>query len=201
MAEVDLRWQAVQLRDPDRQGAAVPLNVVHVREENAPEGVARLEWFLLTSLAEQTRQDAERMLEWYRLRWRIEDWHRVLKSGCKVEYLGHRRGERIERAVTINAVIAWRLAAMTLIGAGHAGTAAGDVLLGDRDRGVGGFRQGSSASTAGQSRTGGADTGDAGRVSQLQTQALCPPGPQGHVGRLHTPGGNWASHRTGSSPE
>ena len=50
------------------------------------------------------------------LRWRIEDWHRVLKSGCKVEYLGHRQGERIERAVTINAVIAWRLTLMTLLG-------------------------------------------------------------------------------------
>ena len=116
VAEVDLRWQAVELPDPDRRGAAVPLNLVHVREENAPAGVERLEWFLLTSLPVQTRQDAERMLEWYRLRWRIEDWHRVLKSGCKVEYLGHRRGERIERAVTINAVIAWRLAAMTLMG-------------------------------------------------------------------------------------
>ena len=58
----------------------------------------------------------ERVLEWYKLRWRIEDWHRVLKSGCKVEYLGHRQGERIERAVTINAVIAWRLTLMTLLG-------------------------------------------------------------------------------------
>ena len=116
VAEVDLRWQAVELRDPDRRGTAVALNLVHVREENAPEAVEPLEWFLLTSLPVQTRQDAERMLEWYRLRWRIEDWHRVLKSGCKVEYLGHRRGERIERAVTINAVIAWRLAAMTLMG-------------------------------------------------------------------------------------
>ena len=56
------------------------------------------------------------MLEWYRLRWRIEDWHRILKSGCKVEYLGHRTAERIERAVTIKPVIAWRLAAMTLLG-------------------------------------------------------------------------------------
>ena len=63
-----------------------------------------------------SREDAERVLEWYRLRWPIEDWQRVLKSGCMVEYLGHRRGERIERAVTINAVIAWRLAAMTLLG-------------------------------------------------------------------------------------
>ena len=89
---------------------------MHVREETEPEGAERLEWFLLTTLAVESRQDAERVLEWYRLRWRIEDWHRVLKSGCKVEYLAHRTGERIERAVTINAVIAWRLAAMTLLG-------------------------------------------------------------------------------------
>ena len=36
--------------------------------------------------------------------------------GCKVEYLGNRTGQRIERAVTIKPVIAWRLAAMTLLG-------------------------------------------------------------------------------------
>jgi len=44
-----------------------------------------LEWFLPTRLAVPTRQDAERMLEWSLLRWRIEDCHRVLKSGCEVE--------------------------------------------------------------------------------------------------------------------
>ena len=87
--QVELRWREVELADPDRQEAA---------------------------LAVQTQQEAERVLEWYKLRWRIEDWHRVLKSGCKVEYLGHRQGERIERAVTINAVIAWRLTLMTLLG-------------------------------------------------------------------------------------
>ncbi len=115
-AQVELRWQAVELPDPQRGAAAARLNLVHVREETDPEGAERLEWFLLTTLAVESRQDAERVLEWYRLRWRIEDWHRVLKSGCKVEYLAHRTGERIERAVTINAVIAWRLAAMTLLG-------------------------------------------------------------------------------------
>ena len=63
-----------------------------------------------------SRREAERVVERYRLRWRIEDWHRILKSGCKVEFLKHQSGDRIERAVTINAVIAWRLAAMTLLG-------------------------------------------------------------------------------------
>ena len=107
---------APALPDPDKAAAAARLNLVHVREAAQPEGAERLEWFLLTTLAVQSRQDAERVLEWYRLRWRIEDWHRVLKTGCKVEYLAHRTGERIERAVTINAVIAWRLMAMTLLG-------------------------------------------------------------------------------------
>ena len=113
---VELRWQGVALRDPHKQGETVRLQLVHVREETEPQGAERLEWFLLTTLGVETQREAEQVLQWYRLRWRIEDWHRVLKTGCKVEYLGHRRGERIERAVTLNAVIAWWLTAMTLMG-------------------------------------------------------------------------------------
>ena len=89
---------------------------MHVFEEEPPAGAEPLEWFLLTSLPVGNRAEAEEILQLYRLRWRIEEWHRVLKSGCKVEYLAHRREERIERAVTINAVIAWRLMALTLLG-------------------------------------------------------------------------------------
>ena len=110
----------MQLPVPSKSSCQGPgplqLSLVHVCEESAPDNLEPLEWFLLTSLPVTSRQQALKILEWYRLRWRIEDWHRVLKSGCKVEYLGHRTGERIERAVTINAVIAWRLTAMTLLG-------------------------------------------------------------------------------------
>ena len=115
-AQAELRWQTVELPAPSRREAALRLQLVHVWERSAPEGVEALEWFLLTTVPVASIADAEQVLEWYRLRWRIEDWHRILKSGCKVEYLGHRTGERIERAVTIKAVIAWRLAAMTLLG-------------------------------------------------------------------------------------
>lgn len=45
-------------------------------------------------------------LDPYWPRWRIEDLHRVLNSGCEVEYLGHCTGNRIERARTTKAVIA-----------------------------------------------------------------------------------------------
>ena len=115
-AAVELRWQGVELRDPDGRGRTVRLNLVHVREEPQPQGAERLEWFLLTTLGVETQREAEQVLEWYGLRWHIEDWHRVLKTGCKVQDLAHRRAERIERAVTIKALIAWRLTAMTLLG-------------------------------------------------------------------------------------
>ncbi len=67
-----------------------------------------LEWLLLTSLEVTNVDEAKAVGQRYLLRLRIEDWYRILKSGCKVEFLQYRKGERIERAVTINAVIAWR---------------------------------------------------------------------------------------------
>ena len=51
------------------------------------------------------------IVDWYALRWRIEDWHRSLK--CEVEETGHHTAARLERV--INAVIAWRIMLMALL--------------------------------------------------------------------------------------
>ncbi len=40
----------------------------------------------------------------------------MLKSGCRVEHLLFRTAERLQRAIAINAVIAWRIMVMTLLG-------------------------------------------------------------------------------------
>ena len=50
------------------------------------------------------------------MRWRIEDWHRVLKPGCRIEQVTHRTAERLRRAIAINLVIGWRIMLMTLLG-------------------------------------------------------------------------------------
>ena len=63
-------------------------------------------------------EKAEQCLRWYILRWRIEDWHRVLKSGCRIEDLAHKTVERLRRAIAINLVISWRIMLMTLMGRG-----------------------------------------------------------------------------------
>lgn len=117
-AEVALRYRKVELRPPPYHKDKEPLAlwILHVGEKDPPAGAKPLEWFLLTTLEIASPEDAERLVGWYCLRWRIEDWHRVLKTGCKIEELGHHSAERLKRAVAINAVIAWRIMLLTLLG-------------------------------------------------------------------------------------
>jgi hypothetical protein len=117
-AHVELRWREVEfLPGPKRPGkTAITLRVVHVLETSPPQDADPVEWFLLTTCEINTAQQAQECLRWYCLRWRIEDWHRVLKSGCRVEALQHKTAERLKRAIAINLVIAWRIMLMTLMG-------------------------------------------------------------------------------------
>ncbi len=117
-AEVSLRYKKIELNPPDymKDTEPIPVWVVHVREDTPPAGAEALEWFLLTTLEIKAVDKALSCLKWYCLRWRIEDWHRVLKSGCRVEDIAHKTAERLKRAIGINLVIAWRIMLMTLLG-------------------------------------------------------------------------------------
>jgi hypothetical protein len=117
-ADVQLRYLQIALPPPAHQKAKAPLTlwVVHILEPSAPEDTKPLEWFLLTTCTINSIDDAQACLSWYCLRWRIEDWHRVLKTGCRIEDLAHHSAERLERAIAINLVIAWRIMLMTLLG-------------------------------------------------------------------------------------
>ena len=50
------------------------------------------------------------------MRWRIADWHCVLKPGCRIERIAYENAGRVRRAIAINLVIAWRIMLMTLLG-------------------------------------------------------------------------------------
>jgi hypothetical protein len=117
-AHVELRWREVEFRPPSKSPdkKALTLRVVHVLEPSPPLDAEPVEWFLLTTCEITTTQQAQECLRWYCLRWRIEDWHRVLKSGCRIEALQHKTAERLKRAIAINLVIAWRIMLMTLLG-------------------------------------------------------------------------------------
>jgi hypothetical protein len=118
-AQLELRYRHVELlqdtRSPDKS-KQLPATIVHAVESAPPNGEKPIEWFVLTTLPVDSADEAAEILRFYSLRWRIEDWHRVLKSGCKIDELGHRSAERLERAIAIRMVIAWRVMLMTLLG-------------------------------------------------------------------------------------
>jgi hypothetical protein len=117
-ADMAVRYLRIQLRPAHYHADKEPIDiwVIHALEENPPPNAKVVEWFLLTTIHITAAADAEQCLRWYCLRWRIEDWHRVLKSGCRIEDLAHETAERLRRAIAINLVIAWRIMLMTLLG-------------------------------------------------------------------------------------
>jgi hypothetical protein len=116
-ADMQVRFRPVQVQPPRGQEGKAPLDLylVHAVEEEPPPLAKPIEWFLLTTCRVDSPAQAEQCLRWYCLRWRIEDWHRILKSGCRIEQLGHDTAERLRRAIAIRLVIAWRLMLMTLL--------------------------------------------------------------------------------------
>jgi hypothetical protein len=117
-AHAQLRYAQVELLAPKHLAGKPPVRLwmLHVREDHPPAGVEALEWFLLSTSEISSLEQAEQCLRWYCLRWRIEDWHRVLKSGCRVQALQHETAARLKRAIAINLVIGWRIMLMTLLG-------------------------------------------------------------------------------------
>ncbi len=118
IAKVAVRYLEIELLPGAYQKDKAPIKVriVHVQETTNPEDDEPVEWFLLTTCDVSSPEQAIQILRWYCLRWRIEDWHRVLKSGCNIEKLQHKTVERLKRTIAINLVIAWRIMLMTLLG-------------------------------------------------------------------------------------
>jgi len=110
-AEVVVRAMRVTLRPPgrpDRELPPVTVNVVLVSEVNPPPGDQPVEWLLLTSLPIDTVEQVARILQYYSVRWMIEVFFRVLKSGCRVEKRLFEYMDRLSTCLAVYMIVAWR---------------------------------------------------------------------------------------------
>ena len=96
----------------------LPMYVVHVLEKNQPTEITPLEWMLLTNIPVDSFEEAIEKVKWYCLRWRIEVFHKILKSGLKVEECRLGSGKRLIKYLTVMSIIAWRIFFITLIARG-----------------------------------------------------------------------------------
>jgi hypothetical protein len=91
------------------------LTVIHAQERGQPQGRQRIEWKLLTDLPVRSRREAIEKIEWYGQRWKVETFHKVLKSGCRAEESRLRTAERLVNLVAVLSILSWRIFWMTMI--------------------------------------------------------------------------------------
>ena len=89
--------------------------MIHAEERGTPKTRKKIEWKLITDLPVQSRQDAIEKLEWYALRWKIELFHKILKSGCKAEESKLRTAQRLANLISIFCILSWRVFWMTML--------------------------------------------------------------------------------------
>ena len=111
-ATCEIRTVVVDLDGPWRPGGWQPplksITAIEVREINGPKD-GELHWILLTSLACSTGVEIQRVVGRYCARWWIEEYHKALKSGTKVEESQLEAAERLEALIGVLSVVAIRL--------------------------------------------------------------------------------------------
>jgi hypothetical protein len=118
-------YQQVKIRPPRPRPGLPPdlkpvtLWAVLIREMNPPQGVESLEWLLLTTLEVLNFDQACEIIRYYTLRWLVERFHFVLKSGCALEDRQLRTADRLQRFLALANVVAWRLLWLTYLGRGR----------------------------------------------------------------------------------
>ena len=130
IARLELRYERVTLQAPKnkRRLGSVELDVVQAKEIDPPEGIEGLKWTLLTTVPTTTAEEACERLEWYATRWQIEVYHRTLKSGCRVQERNLGDADRLETALAIDMVVAWRTFWLTKWGRERPQTPASAIL-------------------------------------------------------------------------
>ncbi|MCP5157910.1 MAG: transposase [Gammaproteobacteria bacterium] len=88
---------------------AVTVTALLAREEQPPAGQPALVWRLLTNRSAETLEDVVQLIDWYRKRWLSEIFFQIWKVGCRVEALQMGMFERLERALVLYLIIAWRI--------------------------------------------------------------------------------------------
>jgi len=116
-AELAVAFAPVQIKPPGKKNGNhgnTPLKVwvIRVWEVNPPLGQERLEWFLITNEPVLVYEDAYRAVGWYECRWIVEEYHKGMKTGCKIESPQFTEEERLKPTIALLSIVTLTLLAM-----------------------------------------------------------------------------------------
>lgn len=111
-AKMAVSYAPIQLMPTESVGmkrGALKIWAVRVWELNPPKGEERLEWILFTNEPVNDFEDAYRVVGWYECRWIIEEYHKGMKTGCKIESIQFTSESRLKPAIAVLSTIALTL--------------------------------------------------------------------------------------------
>ena len=111
-ARVHVRFCRVTVHPPvakRKRYGPLSLTVIHAHERGTPTGREPIRWKLLTDLPVENLAAAVEKLDWYAMRWKLETYHKVLKSGCQAEQAKLRTAERLTNLLAVLCVVGWRV--------------------------------------------------------------------------------------------
>jgi len=117
-ATVAVKYVRTKVYPPEGKQKKYPplvVTAIQARETAPPRGRERIDWKLLTNLPVHSRKEALEKLTWYAMRWKIETFHKILKSGCRAEASRLRTAERIVNLIAVFCILSWRIFWMTMM--------------------------------------------------------------------------------------
>jgi hypothetical protein len=117
-AVLEIKYQRMHVLPPiAKQNRCPPLEltVLHVSERGKPRSGEPIDWKLITALPITSRAEAIEKLHWYAQRWKIESFHKILKSGCRAEQSRLRSAERLVNLLATFCILGWRIFWLTMM--------------------------------------------------------------------------------------
>ena len=133
-AKLEIKYRRIHVLPPIGKQKQYPdlwLTVIHAEEKTKPKNRERIVWKLMTDLPITSRKEAIEKLNWYAMRWKIETFHKILKSGCKAEDSKLRTAGRLANLISVFCILSWRIFWMTMINRCSPGSPAKLALTND----------------------------------------------------------------------
>jgi Transposase DNA-binding len=115
---LEIKFKRITVLPPigkQKRYPSLDLTVIHASERGAPKGRKPIEWKLITDLPVRSRAEAIEKINWYAMRWKIEAFHKILKSGCKAEESKLRTAERLANLMAVFCILSWRILWLTML--------------------------------------------------------------------------------------
>ena len=120
-AILELKYVEIEIPIPLKKKKFIPekspikLTVILAKEINPSKDIEPIKWYLITNLEISNVDDVFEKIKWYVQRWKIERFHYILKSGCKIEELQEKTAEKLKKLILIYSIIALRILWITYL--------------------------------------------------------------------------------------